>query len=156
MERNREIIFAVPGSKKYINSFYRNSSGSFKNFSITGNACELDCPHCKKKLLDTMNFFDVSRNGLGRIINDYKKNNLKGILISGGFDRNGKLPISGCLEKIKELKKECPGLTILAHIGFTDYREAEKIKDSGIDYVLVNMISGINAIRDIYNLKERT
>ncbi len=156
MERNKEIIFAVPGSKKYINSFYRNSSGSFKNYSITGGNCELDCKHCKKKLLDGMDIFENSKNGLDKIINGHKNNNLKGILISGGFDHDGKLPIWEYLGIIKELKKSCPRLTILAHVGFTDYKEAVKIKDSGIDYVLVNMISGSNAIKNIYNLKNKT
>ncbi len=156
MERKKEIIFAVPGSKKYVNSFYSNSTASFKNFSITGNNCELECAHCKKKLLDTMNIFDKSADGLNKIISEHNNNRLKGILLSGGFDRNGKLPIYNYLGAIKELKRICPGLIILAHLGFTDHREAEKIKESGIDFVLVNMISGKNAIENIYNLKNRT
>jgi len=144
MNKRKEIVFAVPGSKKYINDFYRNSPDSFINYSLTGKNCELNCLHCKKILLDTMNLFNGSDETIKNITESNMKRRLKGILISGGFDAEGKLPINDFLKKISMLKKNCPNLKILVHSGFTSYKEAEKLKKSIYGEYLIQLLKSLD------------
>ncbi len=84
------------------------------------------------------------------------KGSISGMLISGGFDHGGKLPVKNILAGIKELKSKYPFLTIYIHTGFLDTKEAAALKDSGVDAVLVNLIGSLKAIREVYNLEDRT
>ena len=102
------LTFAVPGGKVYINDYYTNSPGSFLNISITGQDCQLMCRHCRKELLKGMSEAGDSKK-LVELVEKYMKgpkNNskntgngpLKGMLISGGFDAEGKLPVNNILD----------------------------------------------------------
>jgi uncharacterized radical SAM superfamily protein len=160
------LTFAVPGGKVYINDYYTNSPDSFLNISITGRDCELMCQHCRKELLKGMHEAGDSKKLVGLVEkyiekarNDSKNTgngSLKGILISGGFDHEGKLPINNILSGVRELKSKYPFLTIYIHAGFLDEDEAAALKNSGVDAVLVNLIGSQKAIREVYNLKDRT
>jgi lipoyl synthase len=148
----REIIFKVPGSKVFISDHYKNTKGSFLNISITGEKCELNCPHCKTHLLKDMDFFYDPNQLENFISKQIKSGILKGFLISGGFDKEGRLPLDDYLVCIKKIKTRYPYLKIYAHTGFVEESEAKKIKKSGIDGVLANVISSRKAIETVYNL----
>jgi|GEM_PF-727625 len=80
---------------------------------------------------------------------------VNGILISGGFDSLGRLPLDErILPEIKEVKKEYgQGMKVFMHLGFTDRQTAESLYETGIDGVLVNIFSDKHSIEEIYNLK---
>jgi uncharacterized radical SAM superfamily protein len=82
--------------------------------------------------------------------------NLNGMLISGGFDRDGKLAFGPLLDGIKFIKEKYPRLTVYIHTGFLKEDEARSLKETGIDAVLVNLIKSSIAIEKVYNLKDRT
>ncbi len=162
----RVLTFAVPGGKVYINDYYVNSPDSFLNISITGRECDLMCRHCRKELLKDMSAAGDSKK-LVELVEKYLKRagdnskntgngSLKGMLISGGFDSDGKLPVNNILPGVKELKSKYPFLTIYIHTGFLNEDEAASLKNSGVDAVLVNLIGSQKAIREVYNLKDRT
>jgi len=148
----KEITFAVPGSKVFISDHYRNTKESFINISITGSSCELNCPHCKTHLLKEMTHISDPDAMEYFISGKMESGGLNGILISGGFDNNGKLPLRKYLNSIKKIKNKHHTLKIYAHIGFADFDEAREIRESGIDCVLVNVISSKNVINSVYNL----
>jgi uncharacterized radical SAM superfamily protein len=148
----REIIFKVPGSKVFISDNYKNTKGSFLNISITGEKCELNCLHCRTHLLKSMDFFYDPSQLESFISEQIKSGILNGFLISGGFDKEGRLALNDYLGCIKKIKTRHPYLKIYAHTGFVEESEAKKIKKSGIDGVLANVISSENAIETVYNL----
>ncbi|MHB1253944.1 MAG: radical SAM protein [Candidatus Humimicrobiaceae bacterium] len=148
----REIIFKVPGSKVFISDYYKNTKDSFLNISITGEKCELNCPHCRTHLLKSMDFPQDPNHLENFISSKVKSGNLKGFLISGGFDKEGRLSLNDYLGCIKKIKTRHPYLKIYVHSGFVDAGEAKKIKKSGIDGVLANVISSRSAIETVYNL----
>ena len=160
------LTFAVPGWKVYINDYYTNSPDSFLNISITAQECELQCQHCRGELLkgmsaaaDSKKLVELVEKYINRTRNNSKNTgngSLKGILISGGFDLEGKLPVGNILSGARELKSKYPFLTIYIHTGFLDEYEAAALKNSGVDAVLVNLIGSQKAIREVYNLKDRT
>ena len=49
-----ELVFAVPGAKRYETEHYRNTPHRFAAISLTGRECELQCEHCRGQLLATM------------------------------------------------------------------------------------------------------
>jgi len=150
------LIFAVPGSKTYIGDYYSNTRGSFINISITGGSCLLQCRHCRGELLrgmihagDSLRLVSVAERYLAAA-------DLQGILISGGFDREGKLGFSRVLEGIGTIKSRHPHLTVYIHTGFLDEKEAGALGQTGVDGVLVNLVKSRKAIQEVYNLKGRT
>ena len=154
--KNRVLTFAVPGGKVYIGDHYKNVPGSFLNISTTGNVCQLQCSHCRGVLLNGMIGAGSSKR-LVEITKKYlKSGNLKGMLLSGGFDKSGKLPFADILDGIKEIKTDHPDLTIYIHTGFLDREEAAALKSSKVDAVLTNLIKSQRAIEEVYNLNNRT
>jgi uncharacterized radical SAM superfamily protein len=175
------IIFSVPGSKIYINRHYKNNPNSFINISLTGAKCQLMCSHCKALLLKDMVDINnspqfkssnksvikseieikpeinpgIEPNRLQDIINNFGPDNVNGILVSGGFDKSGRLPLDlKVIEEMKELKclvKE--KIKIFIHLGFVNDEEIKQIKGSCIDGALVNIFSDRHAIEEVYNLK---
>ena len=84
-----------------------------------------------------------------------RQTSVKGILISGGFDSLGRLPLDErILPELKEVKnKYGREIKVFMHLGFTDRQTAESLCECGIDGVLVNIFSDKHAIEEIYNLK---
>jgi len=162
---DREIIFAVPGSKVFISRYYKNRPNSFLNISLTGHKCDLLCKHCKGILLKDMvdlndcgASFNYNKNSDNRILNildRFLEGIVGGILLSGGFTKNGNLSLDGQIYKeIKEVKSKFGSrIKIFIHLGFVDNNTAISLKDSNIDGVLVNIIPDKNAIENVYNLK---
>jgi len=154
--KNRILTFAIPGSKVYISDHYRNTLESFLNISITGNDCQLQCRHCRGVLLKGMISAGSSKRLVELIEKYLKSGKLKGMLISGGFDRSGKLAFASIIDGIKEIKAKYPYLTMYIHTGFLDRKEAQALKSSGVDAVLTNLIKSQKAIEEVYNLSGRT
>lgn len=147
-----EVIFAVPGSKVYINRYYKNHPKSFLNISMTGTRCSLMCGNCKGSLLRSM--LDASIDSLTDIVSRNYSERLNGILVSGGFNRKGILDLSKSrFEEIKDIKQRYPALKVLLHCGFADREMAKNIRESSVDGVLINIISSKDAVEDTYRLK---
>ncbi|RLE50075.1 MAG: hypothetical protein DRJ33_07710 [Candidatus Methanomethylicota archaeon] len=64
----------------------------FASISITGSRCELLCKHCQGHYLSQMIPAETPEKFLA-VIEKLAKKDVKGILVSGGFDRSGKLPL---------------------------------------------------------------
>ncbi len=151
----KTLIFSVPGSKTYINDYYKNTPNSFLNISITGGSCSLQCKHCRGSLLEGMSEARTSGQ-LVDTVSRSSKGPLEGILISGGFDKNGVLPLGSILEGIKKIKEENDHLKVYVHTGFVTEEMAQGLADTGVDGVLTNIINSQNAIEHVYNLRGRT
>jgi uncharacterized radical SAM superfamily protein len=154
--RKKPLIFAVPGGKVYIGDHWENTRASFLNISITGNSCGLQCKHCQGELLKGM-ITAADSKALISVTEKYiSSGNLKGMPISGGFNKNGKLAFSPLLEGMKFIKEKYPNLTVYIHTGFLDEDEVMSLKEAGVDAVLVNLIKSSIAIEQVYNLKGKT
>ncbi len=74
----------------------------------------------------------------------------EGILISGGADSEGRVPLSGYMEAIAYLKKL--GLKVLVHSGLASRESARSLKQAGVDQVLLDIIGSESTIREVYHL----
>ena len=159
------VVFAVPGSKTYVNRHYKNNPRSFLNVSITGSTCQLMCSHCRgfllKDMIDINDFHEdekIIKTSAGRfmqVIDYFGEDNVCGMLVSGGFDSSGRLPldvkIMDELAKVKELKAD--SVKVIMHLGFINAEEIRLLQNSAIDGVLVNIFSDMYSIKEVYNLK---
>jgi len=126
--------------------------GKYRAISITGDACELDCEHCKGSLLRTMpaatdasSLLRFGMEAAGR--GDY------GMLVTGGCDRWGRLPWKNFLPAISRLKGTTD-LTITVHAGQVDGDTALALKEAGVDQALVDLIGDDRTAREIYHLPD--
>jgi len=95
----------------------------------------------------------VSSSGeLISLSHNLKKEGSLGFLLSGGCLQDGSVPIDRFLDAIAEIKRELQ-LTIFVHTGLIDLKTARKMKRSGVDGVLIDVIGSDETIREVYNLK---
>lgn len=149
--KSKKIRFYVP-SFMYYNSKYHNSSPlEFPTISVTGTGCALKCKHCEGKILNTM-LPAASPEKLVELCTQLNSKGTLGCLLSGGCLSDGSVPLKQFVPAIKQIKREL-NLTIFAHTGLLGRDMAEKLKNAGIDAVLLDIIGSNETINEIYHLK---
>lgn len=147
-----EIGFSVPGVKHYHNSCYANRPFSFAHLSVTGEACACRCAHCEGKLLQTM-IGAACPEAMRRAVDKLLKKGCRGILVSGGGDSNGTVPLQPFVEVIGYAKQM--GLKVLVHSGLIQRETAARLKEAGVDQVLMDVIGDENTIRQVCRLDRK-
>lgn len=96
-----------------------------------------------------------SPRDLFRLAQGLKEKGSLGFLLSGGCLPDGSVPFGRFLGAIGKIKREL-GLTVLVHTGLIGIETAKKMKESGVDGALIDVIGSDRAIKEIYNLKGMT
>lgn len=141
----KKITFYVPGMFSY-----NGIKGKYPALSITGEECALHCDHCAGKLLETM----IPASNPGQLVETcrrLKEKGTLGVLLSGGCDREGRLPWDDFLPAISEIKEET-GLYISVHCGLLDDETAFDLKKAGVDQALLDVIGDDQTYRDVYHV----
>jgi len=86
----------------------------YKPISLTGSWCALNCKFCRGKYL--VNMIQVTPSNFEQTIRELYSTGVRGVLLSGGFRRNGTLPIEPYLKPLQEVKSKYK-LIISAHLG---------------------------------------
>ncbi len=103
--------------------------------SVTGNNCELNCKHCRKRHLSHMSS-----------LSDFDRK-AKSVLLSGGFNRNGSVPIT------EEHLKGLENYKINVHSGLVDEFQA-KLLGRYAHSVSFDFPAGEEVIREVYGLNK--
>ena len=141
----RRITFFLPGM------FIQNGvSGKYPAVSITGSRCDLMCDHCQGKLLEPMISVD-DPEALYETCLALEQKGHKGVLLSGGCNRDGCLPWERFLPVIRAVKEKTR-LFISAHAGFIGEKDALGLKQAGVDQALVDVIGDDASLRRIYHV----
>ncbi|MCI0496712.1 MAG: hypothetical protein L0Z54_00220 [Thermoplasmata archaeon] len=116
-----------------------------------GGECQLMCDHCRGEWLMPMRPAGDpdSLLDLGMALADRGG---VGMLVSGGFDSDGRLPIGPFLPALRDIS-ERTDLIINVHTGLVDEREAGEIADAGIRIASLDLIGSERTIREIYHLE---
>jgi len=122
----------------------------FPAISITGSECSLHCEHCNKKYLDGMKPI-LKNNELKTFLMKLHNNDGIGVLISGGCQPDGSVPLMNYLDSIKEIKEKT-NLIINAHTGLLSEETARKLAQVGVDIVSFDINMDEDVIKDIYHL----
>ncbi len=143
------LNISVPSAKTYITDHYQNKRNLFVNISVTGNTCELNCEHCKRKLLQSMIPAKTPLE-LKKVGESLVKKGCRGVLVSGGARSNGMVSLYDYIDSIGYLKSI--GLQVIVHTGLVDRNIANKLKEAGVDQVLIDIIGDKNTISEVYHL----
>jgi len=146
------IWFSAPGAKHYENQYYSNHLNSFANLSVTGEACACRCDHCNGKLLQTM-IGTPTPIAMRRVIDNLLEKGCRGILISGGANSKGEVPLLPFIETMAYASQM--GLKVLVHSGLINRETATGLKDAGVDQVLIDVIGDQNTICQVYHLNQQ-
>ncbi len=126
--------------------------GAYPGVSVTGDACALQCDHCAGRLLRSMipvhsasDLLDLARKLADR--------GCPGLLVSGGCSADGTIPWDTCLPAIQQIKNET-GLFISMHSGFVDRARARKIRDAGVDQVLIDVVGARETMHAVYHIRD--
>ncbi len=138
----------MPGSGKKINFFI--SSDYFPSISVTGNNCSLLCKHCRGKLLEPLIPATTPLELEKKALMLYRQG-AKGILITGGCDESGRVPVNDLIPAIRAIKKKTDML-LIAHTGFISLEEALSLKDSGLDGIGFDVLGDMTTAREVYGL----
>ncbi len=127
---------------------------SFPSVSVTGTACSLHCKHCNAHYLEGMHPAETPEK-LIEFALKLKKSGGEGLLLSGGSDRNGVVPLGRYAGAIKRIKEETE-LMINAHVGFAERDEIEKLVSAGVDVFSVDIVGDNSTIQRVYGLNRTT
>jgi len=125
--------------------FYRPSPAVY-SISITGGFCQLQCGHCSGRFLSGMRA-STTPGSLVRAFIKAKEEGARCILISGGFTKEGRLPIHGFIDALREGRRKT-GLTVEVHSGVVENREIESLGRAGVDALLLDVIGDQETISD--------
>jgi len=148
------LTFSIPGTLIYQDNLFPFSQNRFPAISLTGERCDLLCRHCRGKLLKSMIPAETPKI-LSNIIDQLLKNGAQGVLLSGGANQEGEVPIRGFIPVIKELKRKAPEFKVIVHTGLIKRRVAEELKEAKVDQILLDMIGEDETIQHIYHLPKR-
>lgn len=151
MSLTRPVTFYVPALKRYeTDEFCQSGSERFVGVSVTGQQCALNCPHCEGEMLRHM---ASRRNGesLFELLKRLNDNGVTGALISGGSDKNGKVPLMPHIDDMARAKIEI-GMKLSVHTGLVDHGEAMALKDADVGIAMLDIIGDRETIRDVYGL----
>ena len=123
------------------------SKDSFPSISITGEECYFSCMHCNRKYLKFM--MHINQKDLYQKAVELNNKGTKGILVSGGLDESGKVPIDYSI--LKKIKQDTH-LIINLHSGFLTREDVKEIKKSGIDAVSVDFVGSNDTIERILKI----
>ena len=126
-------------------------TGRYPAISITGKKCSLGCLHCRGRLLQNMIHLDTEEEFIN-VIKKLEKKDMLGALITGGCNKEGKLPWERFLPVIQNL--DTP-LFLSAHAGLNvDKKTAKGMKNSPLSRVLIDVVFDPNTLKEIYRLKD--
>jgi len=123
---------------------------AFVTVSITGKECDLRCAHCGARFLGHM-VPATSPEALFDIAMQAKKDGCLGMLVSGGSDSEGVVPIFDYLNTIENIKNDTK-LIINVHTGFIEQADIQRLSDKGIDIVSFDVVGSSTAVKNVYGL----
>lgn len=118
--------------------------------SLTGSHCALMCDHCRAQILKWMQPA-TSPESLLAAAKELKARGANGILVSGGSDHRGVVPLERFLGTMKQIKDDLD-LSIMVHAGFTSKRLAAGLAETGIDAALIDIIGVRSTISEVCHL----
>ncbi|MFQ5923776.1 MAG: radical SAM protein [Anaerolineales bacterium] len=147
-----QISFHTPGLKLYKTSEYTDQEpGEYVSISLTGTACALSCEHCKMSVLRGMADLGQFDGTLFEICKLLAGRGARGVLISGGSDRLGRVPLLQHVPDLVRIREELK-LTIRVHTGLPDERTCRALGEVDLDGAMIEVIGHRDTIQQVYHL----
>lgn len=128
-------------------TFYKNA---FVPISITGLRCELNCKHCQRHYLRHMLKAETQEKFI-EVCKKLDEKGIPGIVLSGGSTKQGVVPLHRFVEAIRRVKEET-SLTILAHTGVVNERQAKLLGEAGLDAALIDVVGSERTTKEVFGI----
>ncbi len=154
---DNEIHFHAPGLRKFKTAEFANQDAAhFVSISVTGTACALACDHCNMQMLRGMlPLPHREETGLYELCLTLRERGAEGILLSGGCDKKGRVPLLPHLADLKRVRDEL-GFTIRVHTGVIDEVTARALSEVDINGAMIDIIGADETIREVYHIEGTT
>lgn len=156
LERRKKVFgknlycFSPTGYPYKIKDHQHSNRHNFASLSITGSACSLHCEHCDGKLLRGMKGVPTPEE-LIQACQEVKDRGGEGVLISGGSDAQGHVPLGRFSEAIRVAKQDL-GLQVVVHTGLVTSETAALLGEAGIDAAMLDIIGSPDVAKSVYHL----
>jgi uncharacterized radical SAM superfamily protein len=148
------ISFYTPGLRRYKTAEYAaQDAAAFVSVSLTGDACALGCEHCKTTILHSMVSLPGAGGSLYELCAGLAERGARGVLVSGGSDRRGRVPLLRHVDDLARVRREL-GMRVRVHVGLPDEETAAGLAEAGVDAALVDIIGHADTIRQVYHLDD--
>ena len=148
-----DLLCYSPTAYPYeINEHTQSSSYTFGSLSVTGTSCSLNCEHCQGRLLKGMNPTLTPDNLVNRCM-EIKVRGGEGVLISGGSDSEGHVPLDRFGEAIRIVKNELD-LQVVVHTGLVSKKTAQILADANIDAAMLDIIGDEQVSSRVYHIND--
>jgi uncharacterized radical SAM superfamily protein len=148
-----ELLCYSPTAYPYkIEDHRQVSRHNFISISVTGTSCSLQCEHCEGRLLKSMEPA-MTPDHLIQVCKEVRMRGAEGVLISGGSDSRGHVPLSQFGEAIKTATSEL-GLKVVVHTGLVDEETVQLLKEASIDAAMLDIIGSEEVSKSIYHLED--
>ena len=141
--------FYAPGLRRYRTSEWGPDAGRFVSISVTGADCALACDHCNSKVLEGMRPLRGAR--LSDLCAEVAARGARGVLVSGGCDRQGRVPLLRHVPDLARARREL-GLAVRVHPGLADEATAAALGEIDVDGAMLDVIGAEDTIREVYHL----
>ncbi len=146
-----DIWFFAPSIKRFNTSEFSQSCDCFfRPVSITGASCKLMCDHCGASILKGMEAATAPRELMAAAARLHGAG-ARGMLVSGGSDKKGVVPLEGFLNCIAAIKSRFD-LKIIVHTGLTSPDLAQGLAAAGVDAAMIDIIGADESIAEVCHL----
>lgn len=147
----KQIKFFAPSIKRYETEYFSNINHfKFVPISLTGSHCQLQCGHCRGKLLESM-YPAENPEKLYSLAKRLNSLGVKGALISGGFSGKGQIALEEFLPTIRNIEEEL-GWDFSAHIGLINDKMAYSLKKAKVKTIMMDIPSSNSIIEKVFHL----
>ena len=122
---------------------------SFPSVSVTGIKCDLMCEHCGGSHLKGMIAAEAPRDMMS-VIDRTVSSGGGGVLISGGCDAEGSVPVMKMKDAIRYASRK--GLKVNIHTGFIGKEDAGALADAGVNVFSADVHQDPVIIKNILHL----
>jgi uncharacterized radical SAM superfamily protein len=151
-----EITFHAPGLRRYKTAEYTDQDHRrFVSISLTGAECALACDHCNMSILKSMAPLPRFGGSLFEMCSELARQGTGGVLISGGSNKKGRVPLLKHIPDLIRVRRELD-LLIRVHPGIPDEETVAGLAEVGIDGAMMDIIGDNDTIRDVYHLADTT
>jgi uncharacterized radical SAM superfamily protein len=125
---------------------------NFVSLSVTGTSCSLKCEHCDGRLLKGMES-TITPERLFDRCQEIKTLGGEGVLISGGSNSKGYVPLERFTDSIQRVKSEL-NLEVVVHTGLVSEKTAQGLAEAQIDAAMLDIIGDERVSREVYHIED--
>jgi uncharacterized radical SAM superfamily protein len=149
----RNLLCYSPTAYPYkIGDHEHSISHSFPSLSVTGTSCSLMCEHCNGRLLTGMEPA-LTPDALFKRCTEIKALGGEGVLISGGSNSTGHVPLDQFGQAIRRVKQELD-LRVVVHTGLVTPKTAHFLAEAQIDAAMLDIIGDADVAARVYHISE--